>query len=611
MKASLHSWFALVAALSLAACGGGSDTTAAESTGATPPPAPLPVPPAPAPAPAPGPAPAPAPTPAPSPTPTPAPAPAPNPQVVYTVVGIQFAQTMVFSSVDPELVLVAGRTALAKVDVVASAASGAKPSGVLRIEDAAGALLRELPLAAPTANVPTSAPARPSFADSYSATIPADLVRSGIRVTPRFTPAAGNAAGAAPRVGGGVALRVVTVPVQIASTLGQVVADAEPYLRARLPAAQVTGVDHVPMVSSAVAQMPSTAAEWSTAFSNILGEVDDLHMLENAAARTLYFGFIPKRSSGLAGVGFRPGNAAVGFDLPTNPAAVRETMVHEIGHNLSLRHAPCGDPLGPDPNYPYANAAMGAGSRFVWGYDADAARFVDPTPSSVHDVMSYCAGNWFSDYNYRLMQVYLTPADRTLLASAERESALAAAAPQELLLISGEVGAQGLRLNPLKSTVGRARVPEAGPYLLRITTHAGAVIEQRFAAREIDHLSDRQRFGFTIANPGPIDKIEIVLDGRVLQQRAARAKAQSAAGATTVAQGAVQASEQGGVLALRWDASVHPYLTVTHVGVARTVIAIDLQGGSASVPTAALPTGGQFEFGLSDGLNTQRLLQPR
>jgi hypothetical protein len=430
-----------------------------------------------------------------------------------------------------------------------------------------------------------------------------------MRVTPRFTPASGNTATATPRVGGGVALRVVTVPVQIASTLGQVVADAEPYLSARLPAAQITRVDHAPMVSAAVTQVPSTSAEWSTAFSDILGEVDDLHLLENASARTLYFGFIPKRSSGLAGVGFRPGNAAVGFDLPTNPIAVRETMVHEIGHNLSLRHAPCGGAAGADPNYPYANAALGAGNRFIWGYDSDAARFVDPTPSSVHDVMSYCAGNWFSDYNYRLMQVFLTPADRTLVASADRATALAAVAPQDLLLISGEVGAQGVKLNPLKSAVGQPRIPEAGPYLLRITTQAGTVIEQPFATREIDHVSDRQRFGFAIADPGAIDKVEIVLDGRVLQQRTARAKAQSAPGASAPA--GVQASEQGGVLTLRWDATRHPYLTVTHVGAARTVIALDLQGGTASVPTAALPPAGQFEFGLSDGLNTQRLMQPR
>ena len=41
------------------------------------------------------------------------------------------------------------------------------------------------------------------------------------------------------------------------------------------------------------------------------------------------------------------------------------------------------------------------------------------------------------------------------------------------------------------------------------------------------------------------------------------------------------------------------------------MIAIDLQGGSATLPTAALPAGGHFEFGLSDGLNSQRVLLTR
>ena len=379
------------------------------------------------------------------------------------------------------------------------------------------------------------------------------------------------------------------------------------YLRARLPAAQLTRVDHAPMVSALVTTLPTTSDEWSTAFSRILGEVDDLHLLENASSRTLYFGFVPKRTSGLAGIGYRPGNAAVGFDVPNSPNAVRETMVHEIGHNLSLRHAPCGDPPSPDPNYPYANAAMGAGNRFIWGFDATTSRFIDPTPSSVHDVMSYCSGNWFSDYNYRLMQVYLTPSDRTLSADVERAQATAAgAATQDLLVVSGDVDAQGVHLGPVKATLGTPRALDAGPYLLRITTQAGAVIEQRFATREIDHASDRQRFGFSIANPGAIERIEILLDGRVVQQRAARAKPLSAATTATAAP-SVQASEQGGTLTVRWDAARHPFLTVFHVAGARTVIGLDLQGGSATVPTAALPAGGQFEISLSDGINTERL----
>jgi hypothetical protein len=129
------------------------------------------------------------------------------------------------------------------------------------------------------------------------------------------------------------------------------------------------------------------------------------------------------------------------------------------------------------------------------------------------------------------------------------------------------------------------------------------VVEQRFATREIDHGSDRQRFGFAIAHPGAIERIEVLRDGRVVQQRSARVRALAAPSAPV----GVAASEEGGTLRLRWDAALHPYVTVSHVAGARTVIGLDLQGGSATLPTAALPPGGQFELGLSDGVNTQRL----
>jgi len=207
------------------------------------------------------------------------------------------------------------------------------------------------------------------------------------------------------------------------------------------------------------------------------------------------------------------------------------------------------------------------------------------------------------------MQVYLTPSDRTLSADADRVLATAGTAARDLLVVSGEVDAQGaVRLNPLKITVGTPRPPDPGPYLLRITT-SSAVIEQPFASREIDHDGTHQRFGFTLAHPGTIERIDVLRDGRVVQQRAARARPLAATG--TAAAPAPQTSEHGGALTVRWDAARQPYLTVTHVGAARTVIAVDVQGGSTTLPTAALPAGGQFELGLSDGLNVERVLVGR
>ena len=610
MKSGLAQLMALVAVLGASACGGGDDAGPASGSRAPAPApaAPVPTPPAPPAPPAPA-APAPAPA-ASAPAPAasaPAATPAPAPQSTYSIAGVEFAQAMVFTSQDSGLVLVANRAVLAKVNLVAGTASSFKPSGVLRVEDAAGKLLQELPLEPPTGNVPQSAPARPSFADSYSASVPAALVRPGMRITPRLTPAAANQTTLAPHVGAGVTVRLVAVPMQIGATLGQVVDRPEAYLAARLPVATVARETHAPYVSRTVAQLPTTAAQWNDAFPKLLNELDDLHLLENASARTYYYGFVPKRSFGLAGIGYRPGNAALGFDLPTQPVVVKETMLHELGHNLSLPHAPCGNPAGADPQFPYANARMGAGNRFIWGYDAEARRFIDPTPTTVHDVMSYCDGDWFSDYNYRKMQGYLSPGDRTLAAT---DPAAALDVAQELLMVSGRIDNGVLELQPLRPLHGTPRPPDAtGTYLLRITTKAGAVLDVRFAAKEIDHLPQQQRFGFSMPHPGPIAKLEVLQDGRVLHTNEVRKRAQ-AAGSENAAP-ALQSSESAGQLRVTWDAARYPFLSVTHVGAKRSALALDLQGGSATLQVGALPPGGRFEFGLSDGLNGERVVRER
>lgn len=597
MRVNLAYLFAAVAAVGASACGGGADSSPT-------PPAPLS-----APAPAPGSMPRQAPPPAPAPAPGPAlsPAPGPAPQDGFTIAGVELGQALLFPSGDAALVLVSNRAVLAKFNVTANHAATAKPSGVVRIEDAAGHLLRELALAAPSGALPADAPLRPSFGDSYTAVIPAALVQPGMRLIPQLTPAAANQTAFAPRVGGGATLHLVAIPIQIGSAVGQVVDRADTYLLARLPVANVTREDHAPFVSRAVTQLPKTAAQWNDAFPRILNELDDLRLLENASAHTYYYGFVPKTSFGVGGIGFRPGNAALGFDVPNQPEVAKETMAHELGHNLTLQHAPCGAPATVDAQYPYANAQLGAGSRFIWGYDAEARRFIDPTPTDAHDLMSYCSGDWFSDYNYRKMQAHLSAEDPTLSVSAEPASLDTV---QELLMVTGQIRDGELQLQPLKPMHGNPRWPDRdGPYLVRITTQQGATIEHRFAASEFDHLPQHQRFGFAIPHPGAIAKLEVLLDGQILALKEPRKRAQAAG--SEVAPPPLQASELGAVLRLTWDAARYPYLAVTHLGAKRTALAIDLEGGSAVLPVSALPPGGRFEFGLSDGLNGQRMLRDR
>ena len=70
------------------------------------------------------------------------------------------------------------------------------------------------------------------------------------------------------------------------------------------------------------------------------------------------------------------------------------TVAHELGHNMSLRHAPCGNPSQVDQSYPYPDGSTGA-----WGYDfRDGGGLVHP---STPDLMSYCRPpKWISDYHF-------------------------------------------------------------------------------------------------------------------------------------------------------------------------------------------------------------------
>ncbi len=88
-------------------------------------------------------------------------------------------------------------------------------------------------------------------------------------------------------------------------------------------------------------------------------------------------------SGGLANLGGRASFA--GFRA--------ETIAHELGHNLSLRHAPCGTAAGIDPAYPNTDGTIGA-----WGYDfRDGGRIIPP---HAYDLMGYCDPTWIGNYHF-------------------------------------------------------------------------------------------------------------------------------------------------------------------------------------------------------------------
>ncbi len=517
---------------------------------------------------------------------------------------IQLAQSQLFNSNDSALVLISNKAVLVKVNATSGDPSVSKPNGSIQVQDANGNVIREIALKTPTGALPASVPSIPDLNTSYSAVIPADLVKTGLRL--KAVLSNGQTSTINPRVGGSVPMDLITIPIQIGGSVGHIVSNLGAFVQARIPVSNVNQYGHATYVSTRVTSLPTDDAGWSDAFGKLLGEIADLHTLEGANDRQHYFGFIPKATYGLAGLGYVPGTAGVAADIPSiNEEGLRGIVTHELGHNYRLGHAACGGAGSPDPAYPYPNAQLGTGNHYTWGYLFDTNSFFDPRSTEIHDIMSYCGGSTFSDYNTHLMQAFLTPAD-ALMTSAVSD------VPQDLVLISGQITAGKASLSPLKSFVGRAKLPAKGEYTLHIVTSQGAV-DYPFATLTVDHAETMksQNFSFSIPNPGAIVSVSVVKGSAALMQSASRPVAQASVSGA-VAKPAVQVREQVGSSQVSWDHTQYPYLTVTVVSDSkRYTLAQDLQGGSATLPLSSVPAGGTFEFSLSDGINTMLVKQNR
>ncbi len=156
---------------------------------------------------------------------------------------------------------------------------------------------------------------------------------------------------------------------------------------------------------------------------------------------------------GLIGKG--TGALGVAYVGGTTSASVPDAwvMAHELGHNLSLWHAPCGGPANVDPDYPYEDGSIGA-----WGYDHRGDSLIDKDRAK--DLMTYCRPEWVSDYHFEKAVRY-----RTAEAMMRGEES-GRRGPS--LLVWGSRSASGeLSMDPALVVEGRSLLPQApGDYTL-------------------------------------------------------------------------------------------------------------------------------------------------
>ncbi|WP_428275267.1 Ig-like domain-containing protein [Candidatus Palauibacter sp.] len=203
----------------------------------------------------------------------------------------------------------------------------------------------------------------------------------------------------------------------------------------------------------------------------ILRQVEAIRVMEGG---TGYYMGVVGNLTGAVGVAERPGRSSV-----VSPGA--SVVAHELGHNLSLAHAPCGGAPAADASFPTPNASIG-----VWGYDfRDDGGLVSP---AYRDLMSYCHPRWISDYSF----------SKALFYRLRRAGARGATAPDvapgvedgRSLLLWGGLDQHGEPvLEPAFVVDAPPALPAStGAWQLRgVTVAGGELFSLRFDMRETTH----------------------------------------------------------------------------------------------------------------------------
>jgi hypothetical protein len=303
---------------------------------------------------------------------------------------------------DGSVPMIAGRDALLRVFVTATGGQQAQPRVRVRIFSA-GVPVDSVTVPSPASLVP-SAVDTASLGSSWNVLIPGARVVSNLSLqavvdpgdeVPETDESDNLWPGATPQ-----AITVQSVPTfalkfvpvkQSANNLtGHVTNANKDSLAETTRRMHPLGATTVTVRSTFTTSAPVLVSNDSNGgWSQILSEIYALRGTDGFAGD--YVGIVPTTyGGGIAGLGYVGAPAAIGWDKPGSAPGV---IAHELGHNFGRNHAPCGNPAGPDPNYPYVNASIG-----TWGLDLPALTL--KAPGTYKDLMSYCDPDWISDYTY-------------------------------------------------------------------------------------------------------------------------------------------------------------------------------------------------------------------
>ncbi len=227
--------------------------------------------------------------------------------------------------------------------------------------------------------------------------------------------------------------------------------------------------------------------------SELITEIDAIRVMEGGTG--YYMGGIPQyfvEEWGLRGLGRLSGRVSV--------ARLNSiTVAHELGHNMSLRHAPCGGAPGPDSAFPTRDGTIG-----VWGFNSSDSSLVDPGTS---DLMSYCEPTWISDFSFTKAFDHRLREDG--------ETAAASANVARTLLLWGGADSDGVPfLEPAFVVDAPPTLPRAGgSYTLTgLSVAREELFSLRFDMQEIADGDGESGFAFALpVSPAWADRLATVV----------------------------------------------------------------------------------------------------
>ena len=518
----------------------------------------------------------------------------------YTIPNVYLTQAI--QKLDGSVTLVAGRDALLRVFVRANAANSARPDVRVRLYDGA-ALLQTTTIAAPETSVRTTID-EGTLGASWNVTIAGANIRSATRLLVdldpiQAVPDADRTDNTWPAGGAPQAISVATVPTFtvrfvpiVVGALTGIVSSANKAsflssVSRMFPLNAVSSDVRAPFTSSATElQSNDGNGQWLT----VLSEINALRTTDGAPSTMHYYGVLKVAyTSGIAGYGYVPGRAAIGWDhLPSGD----RVAAHEWGHNFSRDHAPCS--TSGDASYPYSGGVIN-----YWGWNSLSNTLVPPTWT---DVMGYCGNQWISDYNWSAVMQYRSASGGVSSPNA----------PAEGLLVWGRVANGKVQLEPAFRVNApiTASATSASHRLELLDADDATLLDTPIATQKVDHAADTDERQFAVIVPwsaaleARLASIR-VRDARsplsAMARRSARMTAQAAGGTPVVPQARAQVNRTAdGRARVTWNSEAFPMAMVRDAATGALMGFVRRSGD-------AVVTGGRaVDVVYSDGVRTVR-----